>query len=359
MLRIFDPTEATSAQKQIDYISRPPPLSGLRIGLVGQVLKSSFVKTLPILILIFTSWCSFAQSYPSKLVKVIAPFAPGTGTDAVIRIVSEGLSRRTGKPFVVENRTGAGTTIAAALVAKAPADGYTILGTSTSHTSVPALMKDLPFNTALDFAGVTTLTAYPLVLVIARSKEIQSLKDLIAAAKLKPGAFTFATGGVGSTPHLAAEKLRLAAGFDALHVPFKGAADSISELIAGRITFTYTSPNAALSLLQDSRVIVAATSAGRSSMLPNVQTIEEAGVENAGCCSIWAGLILPSKTPRDIVYRLYDETVKVLATPEEKTRLLKIGAEPSSMKPEEFDSFIKKELTDYARIVKTLNIQPQ
>ena len=319
----------------------------------------SQIRSLLFLVLFFVCASSFAQAYPEKVVRVIVPFAPGAGTDAVIRIVADGLSKRMGRPFVVENRTGGGATIAAAVVSKAPADGYTVLGTSTSHTATPSLMKDLPFDAAADFAGVSTLTSYPLVLVIARTQGIQSLQDLIASAKAKPGSLTFSSGGIGSTPHLAAEKFRLAAGFDALHVPFKAASDSLGELLSGRINFTYTSPNAALSLLKDKRVIVAATSSARSSMLPNVPTIEEVGVENAGCCGIWAGLLLPAKTPRNIVYRLYDETIKVLSSAEEKERLLKIGAEPSSLKPEDFDTFIRKELSDYARIVKALNIQPQ
>lgn len=310
------------------------------------------------LVLLAISACSFAEPYPSKAVKVVIPYGTGTSVDAVTRIVVDGLSKSFGQPFVVDNRTGASGMIGAAFVAKAPADGYTVLGSPASHTSVPALRKNVPFDPALDFAGVTPFADSPLVLVVSRVRGLQSVQDLVAAAKAKQGSVTFASGGVGTATHLAAEKMRLAAGFDALHVPFKSSSEAMPGVLVGQIDFTYTSVAAALPLVKAGRLVALAMSSRRSSTLPQVPTIEEAGVPNS-LFSSWSGMLVPSKTPRDIVQRLYEETVKVIATPEVKDRLLKIGAEPFTMKPEEFDSFIRRELSDNERMVKILGIKPE
>lgn len=299
-----------------------------------------------------------AQQYPSKPVKVYVPYGPGTGVDVAARLVSEALAKNLSQPFVIENRPGAAGTIATALVAAAAPDGYSVLVNASSHTSVPALMRNLPYDAARDFAGVTTLAESPLVLVTSKSRGFQTVKQLIAAAKSKPGSITFASAGVGTATHIAAEKFRLAAGFEALHVPFKSTTDALVDVMTGRIDYLYTALVSALGGIRDGRLVALAVGARRSSVLPDVPTIVEAGVPNADY-SLWFGMFVGAKTPRDIVNRLNRETVKVLATPELKDRLAKIGAEPFTMTPEEFDTMIRREIVENERLVKAAGIKTE
>lgn len=301
---------------------------------------------------------SLGQTYPSKPVKVIVGISPGTGNDGSARMISRGLTTGLGQPFVVENRLGASGLIAAAYVAKAPADGYTILWGSASFTSAVAITRDLPFDRALAFAGVTPVAESPLVLVVSRAKGIQSVQELIRAAKSSSRSFSFASGGVGTGTHIAAEKLRLASGFDALHVPYKGTSEAVADLLAGRVDFTYTSTSQAVPLVAAGKLVALAMSSKRSSKFPNVMTIEESGVENATYSS-WYGMLVPSKTSRAVVNYLYRETVKLLGTQEMKDQMAKVGIEPFSMTPEEFDTFLRKDLEEQDRIVKALGLKQQ
>ena len=299
---------------------------------------------------------ALAQAYPARPVKVVVPFGPGTGVDVAARLVSESLAKSFGQSFVVENRPGAAGTIAVAYVAAAPADGYTVLVNASSHTSVSALMKNLPYDAARDFAGVTTLAESPLVLVIARSRGIQSVNELIAAAKAKPGSITFGSAGVGTVTHISAEKFRLAAGFDARHIPFKSTTDALVDVTAGRVDYTYTALVSALPGIRDGRLVALALGSRRSPVLPNVPTIVEAGVPNAEY-SLWFGMLVPAKTPRDIVNRLNHETVKALHSADLKERLAKVGIEPYTMTADEYDALIRREIVDNERLVKAAGIK--
>jgi tripartite-type tricarboxylate transporter receptor subunit TctC len=299
-----------------------------------------------------------AQNYPSKPLKVIVPYPAGTATDAVTRIVTEALAMSLGQPVIVENRSGASTTIGAAAVATAPADGYTILAHTSSFTSVPAFVQNLPYDTARDFAGVTTLVENPLVLVVGKSTGIQSVGQLIAAGKARPGALTFGSAGAGTISHLSAEKFRLAGGFDALHVAFRGTGDVVKEILGGRIDFAVTTILSAVSGIQDGRLVALAMVSQRSSMLPDVPTIVEAGVPQGGYRS-WVGFLVPAKTPREIVNRLQQETVNVLAAPNVKDRLAKIGVEPVISTPDELDALIRREIGENARLVKAAGIKTE
>ena len=245
---------------------------------------------------------AFAQNYPSKPIKVLIPYGPGSGIDVVVRQLNEALSKNLGQAFVSENRAGAAGTIAASYVLSQPADGYTLLSDSSSHTIVPSLMASIPFDTARDFVGVTTLIENPLVLVTARSKGIQSVRELIAAAKAKPGSITYASAGVGTTTHLSAEKFRLGAGFEGLHIPFKSSTDGLVEVMAGRIDFTYTALASAQSGIRDGKLVALAMVSRRVGVMPEVPAIDEI-VPNAGY-STWLGIMVAAKTPRDIVQRL-------------------------------------------------------
>ena len=299
-----------------------------------------------------------AQQYPSKAVKVYVPYGPGTGVDVAARLISEALARNLSQPFVIENRPGAAGTLATGLVAAAAPDGYSVLVNASSHTSVPALMRNLPYDAARDFAGVTTLAESPLVLVTAKARGLQTVKQLIAAAKAKPGSITFASAGVGTATHIAAEKFRLAAGFEALHIPFKSTTDALADVTTGRIDYLYTALVSALGGIRDGRLVALAMGSRRSSLLPDVPTIVEAGVPN-GDYSLWFGMFVGAKTPRDIVNRLNGETVKLLATPELKDRFAKIGAEPFTMTPEEFDAMIRREMVENERLIKAAGIKTE
>jgi len=299
-----------------------------------------------------------AQTFPSRTVRVIVPYGPGTGVDVIARIVTEAMSKNLGVPFVVEQKVGAAGTIAAAHVASAPADGYTLLFDSSAHTSVPSMMLSMPFDTARDFTGVTTLVENPLVLITSQVKGYKSVAELVAAAKAKPGSFNFASGGLATSTHISGEKLRISAAFEAVHVPFKSTTDALAELMGGRIDYTYTALTTALGGIRDGRLVALAMSARRSKVLPNVPTIAEAGYPGAAYSS-WVGMMVAGKTPRDIVNRLHQETLKALASPDVQERLAKIGAEPATLTPEEFDVLRRRELVENDRLLKLAGIKPQ
>ena len=197
------------------------------------------VVLVSLVVLLFCHGDALAQTWPSKPIRAIIPFAAGSATDVVPRVVFEPLSAQLGQVIVVENRGGAGTTIGAALVAKAEADGYTLLATSSAHTLVPTVYPSAPYDTAADFAAVVSLGSGPNVLVVSSAKDFKTAQDLVAAAKARPGSFNFASAGVGSATHLSAERFRMAAGFDAVHIPFRGGAEAITEVLAGRAEFYF------------------------------------------------------------------------------------------------------------------------
>lgn len=301
---------------------------------------------------------SAAQSYPTRPIRAVVPYAPGTGVDVVARIVTDAMGKSLGQPIVVEQRVGAAGTIAGANVANGAADGYALLFDTSAQTSVPATMQSLPYDPGRDIVGVTTLIENPLVLVTSAVKGYKSVAELVAAAKAKPGAFNFASGGLATSTHISGEKLRIAANFEAVHIPYKSTTDAITELMGGRIDYTYTALTTALSGVRDGRLIALAMSARRSRVLPNVPTIAEAGYPGA-VYSSWLGMMVAGKTPRDIVNRLHQEAVKALANTEVQERLAKIGAEPVTMTPEEFDTMRRRELVENASLMKTIGIKPQ
>jgi len=273
------------------------------------------------------------------------------------RLVAKHLTEALGQPVVVENRPGAGGTIGAAAVAAAAPDGYTLLVQSSGHTVNPHIYSNLPYDTLRDFAGVTTLANLPNVLIIAPGKGIRSVKELIAAAKAKPGQLNYASAGNGSATHMNAEKFRSAAGFDAVHIPFKGTPEGITEVIAGRVDYFFAPMVSALPMIKDGKVLALAVGAAkRSSVLPDVPTTVEAGVPGSDY-NFWVGLLAPAKTPRDIVARLNQEALKALQAPEVKERLASLGAEPMVMAPAEFDRYIQEEMASNAKIVKAAGIK--
>lgn len=307
--------------------------------------------------LFLTGFEAEAQTWPAKPLKAVVPFAAGSAIDIVPRVVFEQLSTQLGQSIVVENRGGAGGTIATSLVAKADADGYTLLATSSAHTIAPSLYATLSYDPSRDFAAVIPLGSTPFVLVAPPEKGFKTVRDLVTAAIAKPGAFNFASVGVGSASHLSAERFRLSSGLQAVHVPFKGGPEAMTEVIAGRIDFFFVATGAALPQIQDGKLTaLAVNGAKRSPALPAVPTMQEAGFNNAEYPT-WFGLFLPAKTPRDIVDRLHRETLKALQEPKVRDKLATLGVEPMIMNSRDFDAHVDKEIAINAALVKAVGLK--
>lgn len=316
-------------------------------------------KSIAALALCAAQAAAWAQSWPAKSVRIIVPFTPGSGTDIMARLVSEKLSSQLGQPVVVENRPGAGGTIGAGLVAKAEPDGYTILVHSSSYTVTPSTYKDLSYDTLRDLTGVVPLGLLPNVLVIAPSKGIRSVKELVAAAKAKPGSMNSASVGIGSATHLNAERFRLGAGIEVVNVPFKGTPEALTEVITGRVDYYFCPVNAVLPFLKDGKVVALAVgSSKRSLALRDLPTTLEAGVANSDY-NFWVGMFAPAKTPVDTVNRLYRETVKALTLPDVREKLANLGAEPMDYNPEQFNAYLRNEIASNAALVKAAGIKAQ
>jgi len=303
---------------------------------------------------------SVAQAaYPSKPIRVIVPFAAGSTTDIIARAIADKMSQSMGQQLVIDNRGGASGTIGQAAVAQAAPDGYTIMIHSSSHTVSPSTFAKLPFDTQADFAGVTPISSTPNVLVISPSKNIKTLQELLAAARAKPGSMNFASAGQGSATHLNAEKFKLAAKIEATNIPFKGSAEAVTEVMAGRVDYYFSPIAPVIGQIRNNQLVpLAVGSPKRASALPNVPTTAEAGVPGSEF-NFWIGMMAPAKTPRDIVNRLHDEVVKALATPEVKERFATLGADAWTLKPEQFDAYIKDEIKSNAVLVKAAGLEVQ
>lgn len=297
--------------------------------------------------------------YPNKPIRVVVPFPAGSTTDIIARAITDKMSASLGQPVVVDNRAGASGTIGQAAVASAAADGYTLLIHSSSHTVSPSTFAKLPFDTVADFAGITPISSLSNVLVISPAKGYKNLGELLAAARAKPGSLNFASAGQGSATHLNAEKFKMAAKIDATNIPFKGSAEAVTEVIAGRVDYYFSPVAPVIGQIKSGQLqALAVGSPQRTSALPDVPTTTEAGVPGSEF-NFWIGMMAPAKTPRDIVNRLHDEVLKALASPEVKERFAKVGADAWTLKPEAFDAYIKNEIASNAVLVKAAGLQPQ
>jgi tripartite-type tricarboxylate transporter receptor subunit TctC len=299
---------------------------------------------------------ALAQQWPSKPIRAVVPFAPGSTIDILGRIVLEPLSAALGQPIVVENRGGAGGSIGTAHVAKADPDGYTILIHASAHSATPAAYPNAPYDAARDLRGVAIFGVVPNVTVISPAKGVKTLKELVAAAKAGRIS-TFASAGIGSATHWAAERLRLAAGFSGTHVPFKGGPDALTQVASGEVDWMSIGVTSGLPFIRQGRLIpLAVSTAKRSSILPEVPTNEEAGVPDSDY-TFWNGILVHARTPADIVQRLHDETMKVLAQPAVAERLKPQGLEPLPLRPAEFDAMIAREIESNKAIVKAAGLK--
>jgi tripartite-type tricarboxylate transporter receptor subunit TctC len=298
-----------------------------------------------------------AQSWPTKPLRAFIPFAAGSATDLVPRAVFEPLAIELGQPIVIENRGGAGGTIAGNAVVRADADGHTILAGGTALTIAPWIVPNMPYDTTKDLAAALMIGQSADVLIVPPARGWQTVQDLVRAAKAKPGSINYSSAGVGTGTHLNAEKFRLSAGFEAVHIPYKGGAEALADVISGRTDFYFCPISTALPFIMDGRVVALAVSTPtRASALPNVPTTLEVGYANSDL-AVWYGVLMPAKTPRAIIDRFHAAGTKVLATPAMREKLRQLAVDPMPLTPTEMDKFVADEVAANGRVIKAAGIQ--
>jgi tripartite-type tricarboxylate transporter receptor subunit TctC len=305
------------------------------------------------------AFSAHAQDYPTKTIHIIIPLTPGSGADIAGRIVAQRLSEAWKQPVVIENRPGAGGQIGTAAVVKAEADGHTLLVQSSSHSANPAIYKSLPYDPQKDLADVAILGKTPYVMVTAANGPYKTLKNLIETAKAKPGEIPFASAGVGTSTHLAAEYVIGLAGLKMIHVPFKGSPDAMQDVLGGRSAFYMAPINAGMSLVKDGKLTALGVSTkNRAEVMPEVPTIAEQGLPTYDM-TLWFGMWAPGNTPSSVVQKLNAAVNAIVLEPQVKEQFAKLGIQPAPMKPEDFSRFVRDEMEVYRRIVRHANIQQQ
>ena len=326
---------------------------------MGRSFSEVIMKRVFLLLLALAAFDVPAQGWPAKPIRAIVPVGAGSSTDIVHRLVLEQLSAQLGQPVVVENRVGAGGTIGSGLVAKALPDGYTLLAHGSAHTIAPAIYKNLPYDPARDFAAVVPLGSSPSVLVVSPATGMKSAADLVAAAKARPNALNFSSVGIGTATHLSAERFRSSAGVQAVHIPFKGGAEAMTEVIAGRVDFFFGPVALVLPQIREGKLAALAVNTDRrSAALPDVPTMREAGIWDAEY-PIWFGLFAPTGTPREIVERLNRETVQALQASRVRERLAGLGVDPMPMSPDEFAAHVQREVALNAALAQKAGLKAE
>jgi tripartite-type tricarboxylate transporter receptor subunit TctC len=293
----------------------------------------------------FLAGGSLADDYPSHPIRLIVPYAPGGGADGVARVVAKRVGETIGQPIVIENRGGAGSIIGTDMVAKADPDGYTLLLGQSGPISInPAVYKDLRYDPVKDFAPVTMTTAYPYILVVNAKSPAKSLQELVSLAKSKPGALNYGTTGIGAANHLVTELFSSKAGIKMAHVPYRGTALAVADLIGGQVDIVFGDPISVLSHLQGGTLrALAVSSKQRSPVAPDVPTISEGGYPGFDAIA-WHGILAPARTPESIVAKLNAEIVKALRDPETKALLTSQAMQTVGNSPDEFAAFIKQDI---------------
>jgi tripartite-type tricarboxylate transporter receptor subunit TctC len=299
-----------------------------------------------------------AQNWPSKPIHAIVPFTAGSATDIVARAVFEPLSHELGQSIIVENRPGAGGMIGAGMVANTShSDGYLLLVSSSSHTIIPALYPKVPYDTVQDFTGVTPLGSLPNVLIVSPSKGFHTVGDLVTAARANPGTMTYASAGVGSATHFAAERFRLSAGFEGVHVPFRGTPEATTEVMTGRVDFFFGPLASVLPFIRDGKLVpLAVSTPKRAVALPEVPTTTEAGFANSDY-TFWVAMFARAKTPASIVQKLHDATHKILQDVSLREKFAELGVDPMDMESADLDTLVRTEIATNTPLVKAAHIQ--
>jgi tripartite-type tricarboxylate transporter receptor subunit TctC len=285
-----------------------------------------------------------ADNWPVKPIRAFIPFAAGSATDIIPRAVFDQVGPALGQPIVVENRGGAGGALGVGEVTRADPDGYTILADSSALTIAPYIVPNLPYDTEKDLAAVIPLGKNANVLVVNPAKGWKTAQDLVTAAKASPGSLNYGSAGVGTATHVSAERFRVSAGFEAAHIPYKGGAEALTDLLGGRIDFYYCPISTALPLIRDGRLIALAVSTPtRAADLPEVPTSIEAGYPQSDY-TVWYGIFMPGRTPREIIQQFYSIAADVLQTPAMKQKLAQLAVDPLPMTPDRFDKYVADEL---------------
>jgi len=298
-----------------------------------------------------------AQDWPTRPIKALIPFSAGSATDIIPRAVFDPVSAILGQPIVVENRGGAGGTLGVGAVVKAEPDGYTILANSSAHTVAPWIVPNLPYDTGRDLAAVVPLGRNANVLVVPPSRGWNTVQDLVAAAKKNAGSMTYGSAGIGTATHMSAERFRLSAGFQAVHVPYKGGPEALSDVIGGRIDFYYCPISTAIPLVRARQLRALAVSTPvRAAALPDVPTSLESGYPDSDY-TVWYGVFMPAKTPRAIIDKFYGAVAKVLQTPAMRERLAQLAVDPMPMAPADFNKYVVDEIAANGKLVKAAGIR--
>jgi tripartite-type tricarboxylate transporter receptor subunit TctC len=296
---------------------------------------------------------ALAQPYPQRPVTIVVPYAAGGTTDILARMLGQGLKDSLGQSFIVENKPGAGTVIGAQSVARAEPDGHTLLmATSTTLAINASLYKSLPYDPVGDFAPISLVAAIPLVIIVHPSVPASSVPELIQLLKTKPGGFSYASAGVGSPHHLAAEMFKSMTGVDVKHVPYRGSAPALSDVVGGHVPLMFVDMAPALPMIADGRVrALAVTSGKRAAAAPALPTVAEAGLPGYEAAA-WQSIVAPARTPPAVVAALHREISKFLSAPETRQKLVAMGTEPLGGTPDEFAALIKAEIGKWAKVVK-------
>jgi tripartite-type tricarboxylate transporter receptor subunit TctC len=315
------------------------------------------MKLLAALLLAFSTVVG-AQEYPAKTIRLIIPLSAGAGADIAARIVAQRMSEHWKQPVIVENRPGAGGQIGTSAVVKAEPDGHTLLVQSSSHSANPAIYKSLPYDPLKDLVDVALLGKTPYVMVSAGNGPYRSLKALIEAAKAKPGEIAYASAGMGTSTHLAAEYLTGLAGIRMIHVPFKGSPEALQDVLGGRSAFYMAPVNVAGGLLKEGKLNpLGVSTTRRAEVLPDVPTLAEQGLADYDV-TLWFGMWAPAGTPGTVVQKLNAAVNAIVQEPPVREQFAKLGMQPAPMKPAEFGRFVRSEIDVYKRIVQAANIEP-
>ncbi len=314
---------------------------------------------IPVAFLISLAWavCASAQSYPTKVIRIIVPQSAGGSTDLVARPIAKLLSESLGQSVIVDNRPGSGSIIGCDAVAKSAPDGYTLLMVAASFSISPAVYKQLPFDPIQDFAPITQVSAFPNILVVQSATPVRSVAEFIAYVKARPGQLNYGSSGIGTGTHLSTEMLKYLAGLDIVNVPYKGGAPSVAALLAGQVQVVLATISTALPHVKSGELrALAVTTAQRWPSVPELPTLAESGVPGYDYAS-WVGMLAPAKTPAAVVQRLWKETDKAARSPEMKKILAQEAAEPVGNSPEQFAAIIRREIGTWKKVVQAAGIK--
>ena len=307
--------------------------------------------------LLFAALVAQAQPFPSKAVRLVVPFPAGGSTDIISRTLGQKLSEMWGQPVVIDNRPGGSTIIATDVVAKSAPNGYTLLVATAPFATVPSLIDKLPYDPAKDFEPITLINTTPLVVVVNLSLQAKSIQELIALAKASPGALNFGSAGAGGSNHLAGELFNVMAGVRMVHIPYKGNAPALTDLVGGHVDLLFNGLTSALPLIKAGKLrALAVTSLTRSGALPGIPTLDEVGLKGFQAVA-WNGLCAPARTPKDVIRRINADVLKVIRSPELVERLKAEGSDPVGDSPEQFAAFLREETARWRKVIEFANIK--